>query len=69
MESLYGDRDPGLESEVKLDTLNLCKNFISRIENLAHMTQLTTLLLSQNHLRTADDIRHVSRVDVFCVMV
>lgn len=53
----------GLESQVALDTINLCKNFIPRIENLSHMKELTTLLLSNNNLKNADDIRHVSTLD------
>lgn len=50
----------GLESQTELDTLNLNKNFLSKIENLSHMKRLTTLLISNNQLKTADDIRHVS---------
>lgn len=43
----------------QLDTLNLSKNFIRHIENIGHLKRLTTLLLANNHLETADDIRHV----------
>ncbi|CAM9489597.1 unnamed protein product, partial [Ascophyllum nodosum] len=42
-----------------LDTLNLCKNFIRCVENISHLSRLTTLLLAHNHLETADDVRHV----------
>ncbi|CAN0221685.1 unnamed protein product, partial [Laminaria digitata] len=43
----------------QLDTLNLSKNFVRRVENISHLHRLTTLLLANNHLETADDVRHV----------
>ena len=42
-----------------LDTLNLCKNVIRRIENLSHLTRLQTLLLAHNHLASAEDVAHL----------
>lgn len=46
-------------SLLQLDTLNLNKNYIKCIENISHLGRLTTLLLANNRLETADDIRHV----------
>lgn len=43
----------------QLDTLNLNKNFIRRVENISHLGRLTTLLLANNHIETSDDLRHV----------
>ncbi|CAM9113563.1 unnamed protein product, partial [Discosporangium mesarthrocarpum] len=45
----------GLDSMLKAS----CKNFIKCVENLSHLGTLTTLLLSYNCLRSADDLRHV----------
>ncbi|CAM9194508.1 unnamed protein product [Ectocarpus fasciculatus] len=43
----------------QLDTLNLSKNFVRRVENISHLGRLTTLLLANNYLETADDLRQV----------
>ena len=42
-----------------LDTINLCKNFIKKIEGLGSCSKLHSLLLGNNLLSSADDVRHV----------
>lgn len=46
---------------MQLDTLNLSSNYIKRVENVAHLSCLTTLLLANNRLETSDDLRSVLR--------
>lgn len=42
----------------ELDTINLCKNFVKKIEGLDNCKKLHSLLLGYNHLASADDVRH-----------
>ncbi|CAM9239642.1 unnamed protein product [Ectocarpus sp. 8 AP-2014] len=69
MKTLYAhenliEKIEGLDSFLEasgssLDTLNLSKNFVRRVENISHLGRLTTLLLANNHIETADDLRQV----------
>ena len=45
--------------QLKLDTLNLCKNALRRIEGLSHLKHLQTLLLSHNQLSSVEDCSHL----------
>jgi hypothetical protein len=51
-----------LYSQLELDTLNLSKNCIRRIENLSHLQKLSTLILSYNCVHDAQDIQHLLQV-------
>ncbi|KAF6213384.1 hypothetical protein GE061_011103 [Apolygus lucorum] len=42
-----------------LDTINLCHNFITRIENIDCLKALTSLHMTHNHLKSRDDIGHL----------
>ena len=51
-----------MQSQINLDTLNLSKNYIKRIENLSHMKALTSLNLSHNLLASGTDIEELAQV-------
>lgn len=50
---------PPSPPQLKLDTINLCKNSIRRIEGLSHLSRLQTLLLAHNQLSSAEDVAHL----------
>ncbi|BES92113.1 Dynein axonemal assembly factor 1 homolog [Nesidiocoris tenuis] len=45
----------------ELDTINLCHNFIPKIENLDCLSSLTSLHMTHNHLTTSEDIEHLKQ--------
>lgn len=49
----------GLGKMSNLDTINLCKNFIRKVEGLDKCKKLHSLLLGNNQLVTANDVRHI----------
>ena len=40
--------------------MNLSKNCIKKIENLSHLSKLSTLIISHNGIRTAEDVAHLA---------
>ena len=48
-----------MESCTELATLNLSKNLICKIENLGHLSKLSTLIMSHNSLTDAKSIEHI----------
>merc|ERR1719353_2816918 len=49
-------------------SMNLSNNSISRLENLSCLTRLSTLQIANNHLTSADDIRHLLEVPTITVL-